>query len=186
MTALSPAEQMRLLDIVQEGDPILAEAAQRFDLPAEAEDADRVVGRLVSALERVSQVHSFAKGMGVAAPQIGIGRAAAVIRTPEGQTITLLNPQICDQSAAIDEQYEGCLSFFDVRGKVPRPLSIEVEHHYTDGTMRITTFERGTARLVCHEVDHLMGRLYRSRMRPGVELIPVAVYQGTGQQWTYQ
>jgi len=84
------------------------------------------------------------------------------------------------------ERYEGCLSFFDVRGKVPRPLSIEVEHQDIDGTTRITTFDRGLARLVCHEVDHLHGRLYTSRMRPGVEPIPVSAYQGTGQQWTYQ
>ena len=66
--------------------------------------------------------------MGLAAPQINIGRAAAVIRTPDGETITLLNPRICDESAETDEQYEGCLSFFEVRGMVPRPLAIEVEH----------------------------------------------------------
>jgi len=185
MQALSPAEQMRSLDIVQDGDPILTQLARPFDLPAEAEDARRVVGQLVSSLERVGQVHSFAKGMGLAAPQIGIGRAAAVIRTPDGVTVTLLNPQVCDESAVTDERYEGCLSFFDVRGKVPRPLSIEVEHQDVDGTMRITTFERGMARLVCHEVDHLFGRLYTSRMQPGVEPIPVSAYKGTGQQWAY-
>ena len=42
------------------------------------------------------------------------------------------------------------------------------------------------ARLVCHEVDHLFGVLYRARMRPGVEPIPVSRYQGTGQQWIYK
>lgn len=186
MQALSPAAQMRSLGIVQDGDVILAEVARPFDLPAEAEDARRVVGRLVSSLGRVAQVHSFAKGMGLAAPQIGIGRAAAVVRTPDGEMITLLNPQVCDECAKDDERYEGCLSFFDVRGKVSRPLSIDVEHQDVDGTMRITTFEHGIARLVCHEVDDLFGRLYRSRMRPGVEPIPVSVYQGTGQQRTYQ
>ncbi len=185
MPTMSAAEQMRSLDIVQEGDSVLTEVARPFELPAEAEDARRVVGQLVSSLERVGQVHSFAKGTGLAAPQIGIGRAAAVVRTPDGETITLLNPKICDESADTDEQYEGCLSFFDVRGKVPRPLSIEVEHQDVDGTTRITVFERGIARLVCHEVDHLFGTLYRSRMRPGVEPIPVSAYRGTGQQWTY-
>jgi peptide deformylase len=186
MDTLSPAERMRSLDIVQEGDPILTEVARPFDLPTEAEDARRVVAQLVSTLERVGQVHNFVKGMGLAAPQIGIGRAAAMIRTPEGETVTLLNPRISDESAETDEQYEGCLSFFDVRGKVPRPLAIEVEHQDIDGTTRITTFERGMARLVCHEVDHLFGLLYRSRMRPGVEPIPVSKYKGTGQQWTYR
>ena len=73
-----------------------------------------------------------------------------------------------------------------MRGKVPRPLAIEVEHQDIDGTTRITTFERGMARLVCHEVDHLFGLLYRARMRPGVEPIPVSKYKGSGQQWEYR
>jgi peptide deformylase len=183
---MSPAERMRSLAIVQEGDPVLAEVARPFDLPAEAEDARRVVAQLVSTLERVGQVHNFVKGMGLAAPQISIGRAAAVIRTTDGETVTLLNPQISDESAEKDEQYEGCMSFFDVRGLVPRPLAIEVEHQDIDGTTRITTFERGMARMVCHEVDHLFGILYRARMTPGVEPIPVSKYTGTGEQWTYR
>ena len=183
---MGPAERMRSLDIAQEGDPVLTEVARRFDLPAEAEDARRVVSQLVSTLERVGQMHNFVKGMGLAAPQINIGRAAAVIRTPEGHTVTLLNPRICDESAEMDEQYEGCLSFFEVRGMVGRPLAIEVEHQDIDGTTRITSFERGMARMVCHEVDHLFGVLYRSRMRQGIEPIPVSKYKGTGQQWTYR
>ncbi len=78
------------------------------------------------------------------------------------------------------------MSFFDVRGMVPRPLSIEVEHQDIDGKIKITVFEKGLARLVCHEVDHLFGTLYRTRMRPGVEPIPVSAYRGAGQQWTYR
>lgn len=186
MDTMSPSEKMRSLDIAQEGDPVLTEVARRFELPAEAEDARRVVAQLVSTLERVGQVHNFVKGMGLAAPQISIGRAAAVVRTPDGETLTLLNPRITDESAETDEQYEGCLSFFDVRGAVPRPLAIEVEHQDIDGTTRITTFERGMARLVHHEIDHLFGVLYRSRMRRGVEPIPVAKYKGTGERWTYR
>ncbi len=66
-----------------------------------------------------------------------------------------------------DERYEGCLSFFEVRGMLPRPLAIEVDHQDIDGTTRITTFERGMVRLVCHKVDHLFGVLHRSRITPG-------------------
>jgi peptide deformylase len=69
---------------------------------------------------------------------------------------------------------------------VPRPLAIEVEHQDIDGTVRITTFERGTARLVCHEIDHLSGMLYRSRMKVGIEPIPVSKYKGTGKRWDYR
>lgn len=149
----SPSEQMRALGVVQEGDADLTEVARSFALPEEAEDARRVVAQLVATLERVGQVHNFAKGMGLAAPQIGIGRSIAVVRTAEGQSITLLNPRIINQSPETDEQYEGCLSFFDVRGMVPRPLTIEVEHQETDGSLHITSFDRGEARLVHHEID---------------------------------
>ncbi|WPO70228.1 peptide deformylase [Streptomyces sp. KN37] len=179
------SERMRAIGVVQEGDPILAKTARIFDLPAEAEDARRVVAELVSACERAATVHVFGKGMGMAAPQIGIDRAAAIVRTPEGESITLFNPRIVEESPDADEQYEGCLSFFDVRGKVPRPLAISVEHCDIDGTERITIFERGIARLVAHEVDHLHGQLYRSRMREGVEPIPVSEYRGTGSSWQY-
>ncbi|HEY8471521.1 MAG TPA: peptide deformylase [Natronosporangium sp.] len=183
MEPLSPSQQMRSLGIVQEGDPILTKASRRFDLPHEAEEARRVIAQLASTVERVSPVHTFAKGMGLAAPQIGIDRAAAVVRTPDGASITLLNPRIVDEGSGEHEHYEGCLSFFDVRGLVPRPSAIEVEHQDLEGTTQITRFERGVARLVGHEVDHLFGKLYKARMRPGINPIPVSQYDGTGRNW---
>ncbi|MFF3359514.1 peptide deformylase [Streptomyces sp. NPDC002917] len=186
MTEATASERMRAVGVVQEGDPILVKTARTFALPAEAEDARRVVAELISACERAATVHVFGKGMGMAAPQIGIDRAAAIVRTPEGESITLLNPRIVEESPDTDEQYEGCLSFFDERGKVPRPLAISVEHQDIDGVWRITIFERGIARLVAHEVDHLHGQLYRARMREGVEPIPVSEYRGTGSTWQYR
>ena len=68
---------------------------------------------------------------------------------------------------------------------VPRPLAIEVEHQDVEGRKRITIFERGDARLVAHEIDHLNGVLYTARMRQGVEPIPVTEYLGVGQGWRY-
>jgi peptide deformylase len=179
------SDRMRAIGIVQDGDPILTKTARPLTLPIEAEDARRVVAELVSVAERAATVHVFGKGMGIAAPQIGIDRAAAIVRSPEGELITLFNPRIVEASQETDEQYEGCLSFFDVRGKVPRPLAISVEHQDIDGTERITIFERGMARLVAHEVDHLHGVLYRSHMRGGVQPIPVSEYRGTGSSWHY-
>jgi hypothetical protein len=49
------------------------------------------------------------------------------VRTPEGDSITLPDPRIIDVSTEADEQYKGCLLFFDVRGTVRRPLAIEVK-----------------------------------------------------------
>lgn len=169
----APSAVMASLGVVQDTDPVLRRAARRG------------VTELNSACERVAQAHTFGKGMGIAAPQIGIDRAAAIVRTPDGEAITLFNPTIIESGGDVDEQYEGCLSFFDVRGQVPRAHVIHVEHTAIDGRTKITVFERGVARLVAHEVDHLHGTLYTDRMRDGVEPIPVEQYRGTGSTWKY-
>ena len=181
----APSEIMRKLGIVQQGEAILGRVATPFQLPADAEDARQVIAELHTAIDRVAQVHVFGKGMGLAAPQIGIDRAAAIVRAPDGEVITLLNARIIEASTETDEQYEGCLSFFDVRGQVPRSLVIHVEHTDITGQMKITSFRRGIARLVAHEIDHLHGQLYTEHMRPGVTPIPVEQYRGTGTTWKY-
>ncbi len=153
-----PSETMSALGIVQKGDLVLRRPARLFSLPIEAEDARRVISELHSATQRVAAVHSFGKGMGIAAPQIGIERAAAIVRPPgTADMITLLNPRIIETGDETDEQYEGCLSFFDVRCLVNRPLVIHVEHQDVNGDRRITIFERGVARLVAHEIDPSTG-----------------------------
>jgi peptide deformylase len=82
------------------------------------------------------------------------------------------------------------LSFFDVRGTVPRPLRITVETTALDGNTLTTVYERGLARLIHHEIDHLDGLLCTARMRPGVEPIPVEEYRqtgsATGRAWAYE
>jgi peptide deformylase len=181
----APREVMRSLGVVQVDDPILRDVARPFQLPGQADDARRVVTQLNAAAERIAHVHTFGKGMGIAAPQIGIDRAAAIVRTPDGQAITLFNPTIIETIGDTDEQYEGCLSFFDVRGQVPRAHVIHVEHTDVDGTKKITVFERGVARLVAHEVDHLHGVLYTDRMRAGVNPISIEQYRGIGTTWKY-
>jgi peptide deformylase len=180
-----PSDQLKALGILQEGESLLAKIAHRFDLPRETEEVRTAVSQLATALQRISQVHRFTKGMGLAAPQIGIDRAVAIVQAPEREAITLLNPRVVEGSSEKDEQYEGCLSFFDVRGKVPRSLTITVEHQDIAGTIQTNTFHKGLARLIAHEIDHLHGVLYRKRMRPGVQLIPVSQYRGAGQAWNY-
>lgn len=182
------SDRMKAAGIVQRGEPILGVTARAFDLPAEADSANEVIGRLFAALQRVREHHVFGKGMGLAAPQIGIDRAAAIVipPDPDAEPLILLNPRVVHESPESDEQYEGCLSFFDVRGMVPRPLQLEVEHTRLDGQKQITVLDTGLARLSGHEIDHLFGRLYTSRMRTGIQPIPVEQYRGTGQAWTYR
>ncbi len=181
------AERMKAAGIVQDGDPVLLEQAVPFRLPDEADEADSVIAQLFSALQRAGEQHVFSKGMGVAAPQIGIPRAAAIVIPPGpgAEPVVMLNPRVIGESAEEDEQYEGCLSFFDVRGLVPRPLRIEVACTRPDGQPYILALDNAMARLTAHEIDHLNGMLYTSRMRHGTQPIPVAEYGGTGHAWNY-
>ena len=105
---------MRSLDIAQEGDPVLAEVARPFEYPPKPRIAAR--GRPARQHPGGEPNAQLLEGLGLA-PRDQHGRAAAVVRTPDGETITLLNPRICDQSAETDEQYEGCLEF--LRGSWP-------------------------------------------------------------------
>lgn len=185
------AATLQRAGILQRGAPVLDRAVHRFDLPQEAALAKDVVARLLDALQAVAGTHEPASGMGLAAPQLGLGWAAAVVTTPSdddivdtagtgggaGQgvvgPIVLLNPTVVGESMDRDEQYESCLSFFDVRGAVPRPRVVEVEHEDLTGTRMMTTFRHGLARLVAHEIDHLSGLLYTDRMPTGGILVPV-------------
>jgi peptide deformylase len=181
-----PSQIMAALGVVQDGDPLLRRQARRFDLPAQAQDAQRVLAELHAAATRIAQAHTFGKGMGIAAPQLGIDRAAALVHPPgRDEVIALLNPTIVEASDEVDEQYEGCLSFFDVRCLVPRPLVLHVEHTDLIGDKKITIFDRGLARLVAHEIDHLHGTLCRDHLPPGTHPLPVEQYRGTGQTWAY-
>ncbi|MEV6966713.1 peptide deformylase [Hamadaea sp. NPDC051192] len=158
--------------------------ARRLELPDEEEQARLIVADLTVALEEIGRLHPFNKGMGLAAPQLGVDAAAAVIRQPgRGEPFVLLNPVIVEESREADEQPEGCLSYFDFRGWVRRPLRIVIEHQRFDGGRVVSTFERGLARLVGHEVDHLAGRLYVDRMPLDSPLIPLADYSSG--PWVY-
>ncbi|MGE5281094.1 MAG: peptide deformylase [Chloroflexota bacterium] len=183
---LAPSERMQYLGITQRGDPILVHPCTPFVLPAEADIAHETGKLLVGYLEPLAMVHEFGKGMGLAASQIGIPRSAAVVRLPHGKPRVLFNPRIKKWSEATDERFEGCLSFFDVRGKVRRALSIEIEHTDLHGRQHREVFKDAAARHWQHEIDHLNGILYIDRMDdPAAELVPVEEYGEIGSAWDY-
>ncbi|MFF4761339.1 peptide deformylase [Streptomyces sp. NPDC001292] len=185
MSEVRPSEQMRNLGIVQRGAPVLTEAVRTLDLPAGQEAAEQAVDALFASIERIAQVHPFAKGMGIAAPQIGIGRAAAVVQPAEqgAGAIVLVNPRVTESSDDTDEQAASTSSTSAAWS--PVPCALPSRPPGSIGATLTTVYERGLARLVAHEIDHLNGMLYLSRMQPGVELIPVEQYRQTGRAWAY-
>jgi peptide deformylase len=188
--AVQASERMAAAGILQRGDDRLRQAARPFDLPADESRAREVAGALRAALDRVFGPRLFGEGVGLAAPQLGLDWAVAVVRPPgqegnDDESVVLVNPRVITRSSDDDEQYEGCLSFADVRGAVRRPRRLHVEHDSMKGARISASFEGQMARLVEHEIDHLAGRLYVDRMAAGSRLVPVEEYRSSGRPWRY-
>ena len=115
-----------------------------------------------------------ASGAGLAAPQIGVDRAAVVFgfehnpRYPQAEPVPqtiLLNPVIVPLSEEQTEDWEGCLSVPGLRGRVPRYTSIRYSGRDAEGRAIERTATGFHARVVQHECDHLIGKLYPMRIR---------------------
>jgi len=104
-----------------------------------------------------------AKGVGLAAPQIGIGKRIAVIdlsvAEDPAQKIVLINPEIIAKED-FQTGEEGCLSLPGFREQVMRPKKVVVRAQDVKGETFEKTGEELLARAFCHEIDHLNGRLY--------------------------
>ena len=115
-----------------------------------------------------------AGGVGLAAPQIGVDLQLVIFgferseRYPDAPAVPftiLLNPVITPLSADEEEGWEGCLSVPGLRGSVPRWTSIRYQGVDPDGVPIDRVADGFHARVVQHECDHLIGRLYPSRIR---------------------
>src|SRR5579884_1577948 len=110
-----------------------------------------------------------AKGVGLAAPQIGIGKRIAVVDITSGedpaQKIVLINPEIIDKQGS-QTQEEGCLSLPSFREPVTRAQKVRVRAQDASGKPFEVTGEDLLARAFQHETDHLNGKLYISHISP--------------------
>jgi peptide deformylase len=110
-----------------------------------------------------------AKGVGLAAPQIGIGKRIAVIDTSSGEDpearIVLINPEIVDRQGSQTGE-EGCLSLPTFREPVTRAQKVTVRARNAKGEQFEMTGEDLLARAFLHETDHLNGTLYISHISP--------------------
>ncbi|MBC8078142.1 MAG: peptide deformylase [Chloroflexales bacterium] len=122
-----------------------------------------------------------ANGVGLAAPQIGLGQRLIVIETPAvveklddgsevevepSATYTLINPEIVKVGKDEIDWTEGCLSIPGWYGEVPRPSWVTVEYSDLDGRRkRLRHADGWLGRILQHEIDHLDGVLFTERMR---------------------
>ena len=114
--------------------------------------------KLAGLLEDMKDTLTFADGAGLAAPQIGVSLRAVVIDVAEG-FFELINPVII-YTKGEQTGPEGCLSVKGKQGTVTRPYKVKAEYRDRYGKKHKLTAEGFFARAVCHELDHLDGRLY--------------------------
>ena len=129
---------------------------------------------LASLIEDMQDTMKAANGAGLAAPQIGVDLQVVIFgferneRYPEAPPVpmtVLINPVITPLGEAEEEGWEGCLSVPGLRGVVPRWQRVRYTGFDLDGRPIEREAEGFHARVVQHECDHLIGRLYPSRIR---------------------
>lgn len=151
---------MAILEILKIGNPILAKKA------APVENIDDELRRL--ARDMAETMHA-APGVGLAAPQVGIAKRLITVDLSVGEReedlIILANPEILTREGEIVCE-EGCLSVPGIYEKVARPARVVAKGLDLEG--REKTVEAGDmlARALCHEIDHLEGKLFVDRLSP--------------------
>ena len=147
--------------IVKYGRPVLE--AKAADI-TEFDTAD-----LHKLVEDMFESMYAAKGVGLAAPQIGVGKRIAVIDTTvgedAGQKLVLINPEIIGKEGSQSGE-EGCLSLPTFRETVTRAKKVTVRAFDPAGKPFEMTGEDLLARAFLHETDHLNGMLYISHISP--------------------
>lgn len=138
-------------------DPILRQTAT----PVDSFDDD-----LAELAEAMIDTMYREKGIGLAAPQVGIGIRLIValqLRSPEdseGPPLALVNPRVVATGGELWSLEEGCLSIPGVNAAVLRPTHVEVAYQDLSGAEKTVASDGMFGRILLHEIDHLNGKLF--------------------------
>jgi peptide deformylase len=157
---------MSILKVARMGHPVLRRKARAID---RAEIAGPVVQKLIDdMIDTMVEYH----GIGLAAPQVHESLRLFVASLDHDDAergtaapMALINPEILPVGGEVDEDWEGCLSIPDVRGRVPRAREIKVRAFDRHGERIELQARNYPARVIQHETDHLDGILFFDRMR---------------------
>ena len=157
---------MSILKVARMGHPVLRQKARPLE---RADLRSPVVQKLIDdMIETMSEYH----GVGLAAPQIHEGLRLFVANLDHDESsespsepIAIINPEITPVGSTVEEDWEGCLSIPDIRGRVPRAVEIKLRAWSREGERLELTARHYAARVIQHETDHLDGILFFDRMR---------------------
>ena len=141
---------MAKLKIVKYGDDTLRKVCR---------PVEKITPRIVTLLDDMIETMRDADGCGLAAPQVGVLRRIAVVEVEEGKVIELINPKIIAYAGEQNDQ-EGCLSIPGRWGITKRPMHVTVRATNRHGETFEVSGSELLARALCHEIDHLDGKLF--------------------------
>lgn len=144
---------MALRKVVEVGDPILNKKCR----PIEKFD-----DRLASLIDDMYETMYASNGVGLAAPQVGMLKRVVVIDVGDGP-MELVNPEIV-MTEGEQRESEGCLSVPGKYGVCIRPAKVQVKAQDRSGKWQVFTGDGLKARCFCHELDHLDGILFTSKV----------------------
>ena len=145
--------KMALRNLVYNGDSTLRKICR----PVEKFDK-----RLAVLLDDMAETMTASNGIGLAGPQVGVVRRVVIVDVSEGAgtIVEMVNPEIIEVSDELQTGSEGCLSVPGEFGIVTRPMYVRAKYQDRDGAWHEFEAEGLTARAICHECDHLDGKLF--------------------------
>ena len=162
---------MSILKVARMGHPVLRKKARPLE---KAEIRTAPMQKLIDdMIDTMTEYH----GVGLAAPQIHEALRIFVAALDAGdddddeaEPIALINPEITVVGPDVVEDWEGCLSIPDIRGRVPRAREIKVRGFDRTGSRIELSAHDFSARVIQHETDHLDGVLFFDRMKSLVSM----------------
>lgn len=145
------------MKVVKLGDPILRQKA--IPLPEVTDETRALIREMFETMEKED-------GVGLAAPQIGLGIRLFVVKADDGVERAFINPQIIETSTETSVYEEGCLSVPKNYEDVVRPARVVVQALNERGRRFTLEADGFLARVIQHENDHLDGILFIDRIAP--------------------
>jgi peptide deformylase len=139
-----------VLDIRVLGDPVLRQ---------ETSPVGQITSELRTLAKHMFDTMYLAKGIGLAAPQVGRSERLAVIDVNDNPFV-IINPEILEFDAKTAKAEDGCLSIPDVYGDVERPNRVRMRALDLEGASFEVEADELLARCLQHEIDHLHGKLF--------------------------
>lgn len=158
---------MSILKVARLGHPVLRKAtANLVQRELQSAAMQKFIDDMIETMKEYD-------GVGLAADQVHESKQLAVLEVannprypnkPDVPLTVLVNPKVTPLSDVLEEDWEGCLSIPDLRGKVPRYTSVRVQAWDRNGQELDYVATGFHARVIQHEFDHLNGKLYVDRM----------------------